>query len=441
MSSISMSRRRFVQTAGSSFLAAPWIIPSVALGKDGVVPPSEKMTAGAIGVGGQGRGLLRHTLSQDDVKVLAVCDVDAHQRDQAKGMVDSRYENKDCQVYSDFRDLLAREDIDMVVIASPDHWHAMLVTHAAAAGKDIYCEKPLSHDLAEGKAMVRAVRRHGVVFQTGSMQRSSGRMKQACEIVRNGYLGKIAHIHVGLPNGGHRTRVSEFLEPPQHLDYDFYVGPALWAPYHPQRCHWNWRWWMGFGGGQMMDWIGHHGDIAHMGMGYDHTGPSVITPVIWDVPSGSNIYDAPAAYRIECAYENGPTLTVASRNELPEVFRNCNDTGTQWFGEDGEWLFVSRGSLRASSDEILQVSFKGSDFRFPSDHDHMRQFLNCVKTRQDPIAPVEAGHRSASIGHLAKIASLLGRRVKWDPVKEEFIEDAMANQLLSRPYRGEWALA
>ena len=441
MSPISPSRRRFLRTAGGSLVAAPWIVPSFALGKDGAVAPSETIVAGAIGVGGQGRGLLRHTLSQNDVRVVAVCDVDSHHRDQAKATVDSRYENRDCQTYADFRELLARKDIDMVVIASPDHWHGVLVTHAAAAGKDIYCEKPLSHDLAEGKAMVRAVRKHGVVFQTGSMQRSAGNMKRACEIVRNGYLGEITHINVGLPNGGHRSKVREFMEPPEHLDYEFYVGPAPWVPYHPERCHWNWRWWMGFGGGQMMDWIGHHGDIAHMGMGYDQTGPSEIAPAIWDVPSGSNIYDSPSAYRIECAYENGPTLTVASRNELPEVFRNCEDTGTQWFGRDGDWLFVSRGSLQASRDEILETAFKGSDFRFPSMNDHMRQFLDCVKTREDPIAPVEAGHRSASLGQLSKIASLLGRKLKWDPAKEEFVGDDMANQLLSRPYRAGWALA
>jgi len=435
------TRRDFLLKAGVALAAGPWIVPSSALGLDGHVAPSERIVIGSIGVGGQGSGLTRHAMSHADVQVVAVCDVDTPASQSMKSSIDERYGNQDCKIYSDFRELLARSDIDAVIVGTPDHWHAIPVIQAAKAGKDIYCEKPLSHDLREGRAMCDAVQRYGVIFQTGSMQRSSGNMKKACEIVRNGYLGRIHHVNVILPDGGHEAYVKGFPPVPDSLDYEFWVGPAPWAPYHPQRMKFTWRWWMDFGGGQLMDWIGHHGDIAHMGLGLDEKGPMEIHPVLWDLPARSNIYNAPSDYRFECVYETGMTMTVANKRKIGESYEDHGDTGTQWFGEDGQWVFVSRSKLLAQPADLLNVLFAGNDFRFRTQHDHMRDFLDCVKSRREPIAPVEAAHRSASIGHLGKIACILGRTLKWDVEKEEVIGDEMANRMLGKPYRGDWRLA
>ncbi len=265
-------------------------------------------------------------------------------------------------------------------------------------------------------------------------------MKQACELVRNGYIGKVHHINVGLPNGGQSAFERDFPEVPEWLDYEFWVGPAQWAPYHPKRLDFQWRWWMGFGGGQLMDWVGHHGDIAQMGMNWDHTGPTEIDPALWEVPAKSNLYDAPSKYKINYKYADGTTMLAASFNEMPEIYRQCGDTGTQWFGEDGQWVFVSRSGIRTNPGHLVDIKFGGNDFRFRKEHNHVRDFLNCVKTREQPIAPVEAGHRSASIGQLGKIACMLGQKLTWNPETETFIDNTMANSMLSRPCRGEWSL-
>ena len=438
-----LSRRGFLRRAGTlaaGGAAFPYIVPASALGLDGATAPSNRITIGSIATGGQARGVLGGALQQKDTQALAVCDINQRNLAQGKNMVDGFYENKDCKTYHDFRELLARDDIDAVIIAPPDHWHAIPCITAANAGKDIYCEKPLTHDLAEGRAVVDAVKRNGVVFQTGSMQRAGGQFKQACALVRNGYLGKIHHINVGLPDGDHEVMATDFPPPPDWLDYEFYVGPAQWVPYHKDRLDWNWRWWMGFGGSQMMDWIGHHGDIAHMGMDWDHTGPRKIAPLLWELPGKSNLYDAPKQYKFTATYEGGVTMTVGSMQSMPEVYRQCGDTGTQWFGEDGQWVFVCRGGMKTHPESLAEVTFGGGDFRFREERNHMRDWLDCIKTRKRPLAHAEAGHRSASIGHLGKIACTLGQTLEWDPETETFANSTMANRMLGRPCRGEWTL-
>ena len=438
-----LNRRSFLRKAGAltaGAVAFPYVVPASALGLDGNTAPSNRITIGSIATGGQARGVLGGALQQKDTQALAVCDVNKNNLAKGKQMVDEFYGNQDCTPYHDFRELLARDDIDAVIIAPPDHWHAIPCVAAANAGKDIYCEKPLTHELAEGRAVVNAVKRNGVIFQTGSMQRAGYQFKQACELVRNGYIGKIHHINVGLPDGSNSGLVTKFPEIPDYLDYEFYVGPAPWIPYHPGRLDWNWRWWMGFGGSQMMDWIGHHGDIAHMGMGWDDTGPTEIEPVLWQLPQESNLYDAPHQYHFNTKYADGVTMTVASMQNMPEVFRQCGDTGTQWFGEDGQWIFVSRGGMKCNPESLADIKPGGNDFRFRKEGNHMRDWLDCVKARTQPLAHVEAGHRSASIGHLGKIACTLGQTLHWDPENETFSNSAMANKMLSRPYRGEWTL-
>jgi predicted dehydrogenase len=420
---------------------APLIIPGAALGADGATAASERITFGLIGCGGQGNGDIGGVLSSKGTQVVAVCDVNKKNLASTKEKIDKHNDNTDCAAYADFRELLARKDIDAVVIATPDHWHALVAVEAAKQGKDIYCEKPLAWSLGESRAIADAAKANKRVFQVGSQQRSGADFKYACEVVRNGYLGKIKHINVGLPNGGNAMWVDEYPAPPEHLDYDFYVGPAEWAPYHKDRLDWNWRWWMGFGGGQMMDWIGHHGDIAHMGMGWDEHGPSEIEPVLWEMsPDRNNLYSGPAKYITNYTYDNGTTMQVASQAEMPEVFRNCKDTGTQWFGDDGKWIYVSRGDVKASDKSLLKIKFKDGDFRFRKERNHMRDFLNCIRERKECIAPAEAGHRSASIGHLGRIAATLGTKLKWDPKAEKFIGNDAVNSMLTRKYRGDWKL-
>ena len=438
-----MSRRSFMKGIGVGAIA-PLIIPAAVLGSKTAMAASERITFGLIGCGGQGNGDIGGVLQLQSkgTQVVALCDVNKKNLEATKAKIDKHYDNKDCATHTDFRELLARKDIDAVVIATPDHWHALIAIEAAKQGKDVYCEKPLAWSLGEGRAIVNAVRANKRVLQVGSMQRSGGEFKYACEAVRNGHLGKIKHINVGLPNGGNAKWVDECPAPPDYLDYDFYVGPAEWAPYHPDRLDWNWRWWMGFGGGQMMDWIGHHGDIAHMAMGWDDHGPSEIEPVLWEMSAEkNNLYNGPAKYIINYKYEDGTTMQVASRNELPDVFKDCGDTGTQWFGDNDQWLFVSRKGLKASSKDLLHIKHKDKDFRFGKEDNHMRNFLNCVRERTEPIAPVEAGHRSASIGHLGKIATMLQSKLKWDPKAEKFIGNDAVNSMLTRKYRGDWKLS
>jgi predicted dehydrogenase len=437
-----ITRRSFLKKASVATAAiAPTIIPASALGLDGTVAPSNRITMGAIATGGQAQGLIRNAVQQPDTQIVALCDINRPKVEGVKKTIDNYYDNHDCDIYNDFREVIGRGDIDAMIIAPPDHWHAIPCIHAAQAGIDIYCEKPLTHTLAEGTAVVDAAKRHGIVFQVGSMQRSDRRMKQACELVRNGYLGKIKHINVGLPDGGNSKNATEYPEVPAGVDYDMWVGPANWIPYHPERMDWNWRWWMGFGGGQLMDWIGHHGDIAHMGMDWNTRGPKTISSHTWTMPKNSNLYNAPAAYRADLTYAEGVTMSVGSMSTLPKVFTDHADTGTQWIGENGDWIYVSRGQINSNNKSLLETEFSANDFRFRKEPNHMRDFLDCVKSRRQTIAPVEAGHRSASIGHLSTIACIMGETLEWDEKAERFTNNEMANRMLSRPNRGEWALA
>jgi len=434
-----LTRRNFVKTAAAA-AAAPWVISASALGQDA---PSKKTTMGLIGCGGQGRGIMGAAMSMRDVHILAVCDVNKVNARKAKRMVDKHYENRDCAQLEDYRELIARDDIDAVLIATPDHWHALICVEAAKAGKDIYCEKPVTHDLREGRIVADTAKANDIVFQVGSMQRSQRHFKQACALVRNGYLGTIHHIDVGLPDGGHALWADSYPEPPRYLDWNFYVGPAEWTPFHPKRYDWDWRWWMAFGGSQMLDWIGHHGDIAHMGMGWSETGPVKVEPIDWTFSKErNNLYDSPMSYEFMCTYADETTMRVGSRARMPELFRKQEDTGTLWHGENGQWLFVSRGGIKASSEELKNVELAEGDFQFRRQANHMRDFVECVQERREPIAPAEHGHRSASIGHLGKFACELGATIQWDPASERIVEDDALNLLLDNKlnYRGDWKL-
>ncbi|HOR98555.1 MAG TPA: Gfo/Idh/MocA family oxidoreductase [Kiritimatiellia bacterium] len=419
------SRRSFLKTAAAS--AAAWnIIPARVLGKDA---PSNRIAMAMIGVGGMGQGNMSSFLGMKDVIVRMVCDVNTSKTEQAKQKVDKHYGNSDCLVTKDFREVCARGDIDAVMIATPDHWHAYVGTFAARHGKDIYGEKPFTHDLREGRALVRAVEQHGRIWQTGSWQRSSSEMRRAVELVRNGRIGKIARVEVGLPPGGRpRNPIDPHATIPKGLDWDFWLGPAPYRPYQGI-ADWDWRWVLDWGGGQMMDWIGHHADIAQWGLDRDTSGPVAFEGYAPFEADG--IFDSPKTYRFSCRYADGVEMTVADSRQVK--------SGTTWYGENGEWVWVDRGRFDASTPEIRDSRIEPGELRLHSSGHH-RNFIDCVKTRATTLTPAEVAHRSASIGHLGQIAMLTGRKIKWDPVREQILGDVSAEALLGRTPRGPWSL-
>lgn len=427
-----IARREFLASgaAAAAAMAFPTIIPASALGAEGKPSPSNRITMGCIGVGGQGSGNMGNFLGHADCQVLAVADPDKQHATGAKNSVDNRYKNKDCKAYGDLRELLARDDIDTISLGTPDHWHAIPAIMAARSGKDIYGEKPFSHDLREGRAMCNAVKQYGRVWQTGSWQRSGGSFRFACELVRNGRIGKVHTVEVGLPTGGPGGS-EKFCEPPPHLDYDMWVGPSPWAPYSPDRTHWNWRWQLDFGGGQMMDWIGHHADIAQWGLGTEYTGP-VEFEGKGEFPT-KGLYNAATTYKITAKFANGVTMIIANDKQQPKGM------GARWIGDKG-WVWVDRGGFDAEPKSLLKDTIRPDEINLYRSNDHWGNFLDCVKSRRLTITPAEVAHRSASLGHVGLVAMLLGRKLRWDPEKEEVLGDPSANAMLGRAKREPWRL-
>jgi predicted dehydrogenase len=384
---------------------------------------------GCLGVGGQGTGNMRAFLSKKDAHVVAVCDIDERNAQKAKGFVDKRYGNSDCVIYRDFRELIARDDIDALSLATPDHWHSIPVVMAARAGKDIYGEKPLARTIHEAKVMRDAMNRYNRIWQTGSWQRSVENFHHGCELVRNGRIGKVTRVEVGLPTGS--PGENNPVEPvPEGVDWDFWLGPAPQVPYRGV-LHWNWRWMMDYSGGQLTDWAGHHIDIAHWGLGLDDTGPVQIEGR-GEYPK-EGIYDVPTAYKFTCKYADGLELVVANDRQVPKGM------GTVWYGEKG-WVHVDRGRQATNPPELWKEVIGADETRLYRSRDHHQNFLDCVKSRQKTITPIEVACRSISVGLLGEIAMLLERKVRWDPQKELFANDDEANRLLSRPMRAPWHL-
>lgn len=432
-----MKRREFLKTiplAVAGVAGFPTIVPASALGRSGTTAPSNRIVMAGIGFGMMGFPNMEAFLSKDEVQWVAVCDVDEKPLFEARDIVNEKYGNNDCAVYRDFRELFLRRDLDAVSIAVPDHWHAILSIAAARAGFDIYGEKPITHSLREGRALSDAIKRYGRVWQTGSWQRSVENFHRACELVRNGRIGKVLKIEVGLPQGHHDFAGTFGQEtigpPPPELDYDFWVGPAPYVPYCPARVHMNWRWNMDFGGGQLMDWVGHHLDIAHWGMGWDYTGPVEIEGR-GEFPK-SGIYNSAMRYYLTAKYADGTPVVIAGG--YPEI-----RGGTKWIGEHG-WIWVDRGAFEAHPAHLVHEVIGPNEIKLYKSRDHYQDFLDCVKTRSLTITPCEVAHRSASVGHLGVIAIELGRKIRWDPATETIIDDPEAERLLSRAYRRPWQL-
>jgi len=433
-----ISRRRFLAAAGVA-ITAPTIIPASVFGAKGRPAPSERITMGVVGWGMMGPGNTKAFLGQKDCQVVAACDLDKRPLAQAVNTINTHYNNKDCKEYHDFRELMARDDIDAVMLAVPDHWHALVAVEAARRKKDIYGEKPLARTIAEQQAIVKAVHKHRRIWQTGSWQRSVENFHKACEIVRNGMIGKISRVEVGLPSGHNDFKGTaekrSVTDPPPELDYEFWIGPSKMMPYIEARVHMNWRWHYNTGGGQLLDWIGHHGDIAHWGLDFDQTGPSEIEGQ-GEFPPEDAVWNTCTKYRITLKYPNDVTMIIAGGH--PDI-----RSGTKWIGADG-WVWVDRNGFDASKSEwktMKQLPDDQRKVKLYESNNHYRNFLDCVKSRKPTITPVEIAHHSAIPGHLGLIAMLSGRKIKWDAKKERIVDDTEAKQLLTRNYRAPWKLA
>jgi len=425
-----MNRRTFLKramAAAGATLAFPTIVPSSIFGKDA---PSNRIVMGGIGMGGMGMGNLNSFLGKPGVQFVAVCDVDAGHLKAAKDRVDKRYGNKDCAIYGDFREMIARGDLDAISMATPDHWHAITAITALRAGIDMYGEKPLTHDLRSGRALVNTAARYGRIWQTGSWQRSEQNFHFACELVRNGRIGKIHTVEVGLPNGsGGGTLAPQAA--PATLDWNFWLGPAPARPFQGV-AHSNWRWVTDWGGGQMMDWIGHHGDIAQWGLGTEYTGPVEMEGQGKFPDSG--LYDAPTAYKVTGTYANGVRIIIANSAQQPKGM------GTRWIGDKG-WVWVDRWEMDTEPKSLLNEKIGAGEIRLYLSRDHHQNFLDCVRSRKPTITPAEVAHRSASLGHLGQIAMLTGRKIRWNPDTEQIIGDPGASALLGRASREPWNAA
>ena len=466
-----MNRRRFLAATGLA-LGVPTIIPASALGQEPKAAPSERITLGVVGWGMQGPGNTAAFLRLKDCQVVAACDLDKNHLEAAVNTINKHYENQDCKAYHDFRELMARKDIDAVMLAVPDTWHALVAVEAAHNKKDIYGEKPLARSIAEQQAIVRAVQQNGRIWQTGSWQRSQGTFRRSAEIVRNNLIGKVTRVEVGLPSGhtdfartgkplaeklkpGSRAELlakvvpgtpewdAAVSQPPVDLDYETWLGPSRQEPYIGARVHMNWRWNYNVGGGQLLDWIGHHCDIAHWGLDMDQTGgPLEIESSTGEFPPADAIWNTCTKYRITLKYPKDITMIIAGG--YPDI-----RGGTKWIGTDG-WVSVDRGHFDASNLDWRANLPEDAKVRLYVSDNHQANFISCVKSRKPTITPAETGHHSAIPGHLSLISLLtghdengqrIGRKIKWDSEKEVIVDDAEASKFLSRPFRGPWKLA
>jgi len=380
--------------------------------------------------------------ARNDVQALAVCDVREAKRQLNKRTVEEAYADrdgfkqaaKDLTLHNDFRELLARDDIDAVVIATPEHWHCIPAIEAAKAGKDIYCEKPMSHTIREGRAMVDAVRRYGQVFQTGSQQRSSREFRFACEMVQSGRIGELKSVEVYVGGPSRDGNLPGQSEVPKGVDWDRWLGPAPWRPYSPVLCPppsndgpGGWMGYRDYGGGGMTDWGSHHFDIAQWGMATDTSGPVEII-----VPDGKD------HKWLTYKYASGVTLTHGGPGSYSKIEgRRTGNDGIVFNGTEGK-IEVTRGYLRTWPETLMKTPTKPDEVHLYESPGHYDDWLRAIRTRQKPICDVEIGHRSVSIGHLGNIAYWLKRSLKWDPTQEEFVGDPDASRMLAYATRSPW---
>lgn len=427
--STNISRRKFL--AGAATLSTFMIVPRHVLGGIGYIAPSDQITLGFIGTGRQSFGLKDEFLKLGQTKILAACDVYENKMNAFAQQVNTFYASKDekskvnnCTTHKDFREVLNRKDIDAVVIVTPDHWHAAIAVRAAAAKKDIYCEKPLSLSIAEGRAMVNAAEKYKRVFQTGSMQRSWPEFRQAAQLMRNGYFGDIKSIKVSI--GGPPLPYNEPKEQvPTDLDWNFWLGPNEYVHYNnvlnpilDNKQPWaKWRYFQGLGGGDVTDWGAHMFDIVQWGLDMDRSGPVEITP-----PNGKDV----------------PFLTLTYANGIKVTHENFGKMNAiQVIGSQGN-MVIQRGKIETDPISLKEHQFSSTEKQIYVSKNHYQDFIDAIKKRSQPVADVETGHRSATVGNLANIAYTLKRPLKWNPKSEKFVNDSEANSLTSRTMKKEW---
>jgi predicted dehydrogenase len=417
------SRRRFLKTAAlaGTALAVPQFVPGAVLGKDGAVAPSERIVMGGLGLGSRGTHVLSCFFQNPDVQFVAICDVRQIRRDAIKQMADKHHGNSDCKVYSDMHEIFARPDIDALLIATGDRWHTPASVYAARAGKDVYCEKPCSMTIAESRALSDTFRRWGRIYQAGTQRRSIGNFQWAAELVAKGKLGKLHTVHANTlaPATNHQWLPAEPQPPKDEVDWDKWLGPCPWRPYNSQYVRGGWRGFFDFHGGGILEWGAHTVDLCQWAAQKDHTAP------IEYVPKGTGV---------EATYADGLKLVMRSEGWMGMGTCSARYEGDEgWIetGDSGKFI-VYPESLRSERTVFNQA---GTD---PSTH--VRNFLDCVKTRNPARGNADVAAQSHIVCHAAYIAWQLGRPVKFDPVKEEFLGDEEANRMRSRAMREPWQL-
>jgi predicted dehydrogenase len=422
-----LSRRSFLASAASA-LALPTIIPASALGRDGAVAPSSRIGVGVIGLGDRGNYHLSALSAFKEAQVLAMCDV---RGDQAKTVCAKFHEktgSKDCVATQDFREILARPDIDAITVAAPENWHAAMSIAAMKAGKDVYCEKALSLTVAEGRAVCDAVRSTGRVLQAGTQQRSDARFRFACELARNGYLGKLHTVTVAVPSG--RRMLKMPLAPvPATLNYDLWLGPAPYKPYRENLCNYNWYFLTDYCAGWIQSWGVHHLDIALWGA--PKLGASTLEV------EGTADFLAEGDADVSFGWKVNMTAPDGLRMAFFDDASSPVGHGVRFAGDKG-WVHVTRGGIQAEPASLLDAVIKPGEERLYLSNNHMENFLQCIRSRRDPVAPVEVCHAATTISLAADIASRAGRTLVWDWSKERFTNDELANRMLSRTLRAPW---
>jgi predicted dehydrogenase len=429
------SRRDFVKRSAAlvaGTFVLPQIIPSSVLGMGKNIAPSDRIVIGCIGVGSQGTSNLNDFLNlKGPLQFVAVCDVDSSHLTRAREIINLANKNSDCRTYVDYREFLEKEKLDAVSIALPDHWHGIIYSAAANKKINVYGEKPICRTIKDGQAIVNNVKKNNIIWQTGSWQRSLPNFHRGAELAINGRVGKIKYIEVGLPDGGRGIGTPPVMQVPAELNWEMWLGPALKVPYRGV-SHWDWRWILDYSGGQLTDWAGHHIDIANWGAGLEHTGPVEISGA--GVYPVDGIFNVPVEYDFLCKYANGIEMRVANASRLPLGM------GTTWHGDLG-WVHVDRGDIISASDpKILTEVIGENEIHLYKSDNHWQNFVDCVRSGKQAIAPVGVAYRAISVALLGEIAMTTRQTIKWDPDKEEIIGNPRASRLLSRPYRQPWTL-
>ncbi|MDP6046894.1 MAG: Gfo/Idh/MocA family oxidoreductase [Phycisphaerae bacterium] len=429
------SRRNFLKTtaaAAATAAALPTIVP---LSVFGAAAPSNRVTIGCVGVGRMGRGDLGAIMRVPGVQVLTTCDVDSVRAKAAAEMTDRYQKSKSCKPCGDFREVSLRDDIDAVQVATPDHWHILPAIDAVRNGKDVFVQKPLSLTIAEGRALADAVERYGRIGHVGSQQRSDTRFRHACELVRNGRLGKLLSVKVGLGTDP-GTTVQPVMPVPENLNYDMWLGPAPWKAYTEKRVHPEkgygrpgWLRISDYGAGMITGWGAHHMDIAHWGMGMENSGPIRIEGA-GEFPK-DGLWDVHGNFSIDYVYPGGIPLNCTDSKKNPQ--------GVRFEGDKG-WVFVRRGFIDANPKSLLKEVIGPDEIQLYRNSNHKQNWIDGIRLRKKTVAPIENGHRSCTSCLLGDIAMRTGQKLEWDPATERFTNSEEANRMIDRPMRGPWRL-